>query len=93
MIATREALLGELVIVLVFSLFFIAGVVIFIGAVRKWRCLMEPRTPSPPFVFAPAVIKKHFGPQGLRTFWFVLSICWMLGTAVIIALEIKKVMP
>jgi len=90
MTATREELLGVLVIVFIFSLFFIAGLFIFIGAVKKWRCLMEPFTPSPPLVYAPSTIKKYFGPDGLRTFWFVLSLCWMLGAAAVITLEVKK---
>lgn len=86
-----KELLGMLAVIAVFLLFFVAGLVIFIGALKKWRALMEPMPSAPPFYNVAAVIKNHFGARGLRAFWLILSVLWMSGSIAAITVAIKNV--
>ena len=82
---------GILIVIAVLSFFFIFGVVIFIGAVKKWNILMNPSTPQPPMVYTAAVIKKHFGEKDLRAYWFLFAIACMIVTSSMIMVTIRDV--
>ena len=68
--------------VLVF--FIIIGVVIFIGAKKKWRFFMEPFTPLPPLINTSIFIKKHTGTEGLRIYLCVVAFFIILFSCVFI---------
>ena len=82
--------LGMLFVFVVLLLFITAGMIVFIGGLRKWRSFMNPIPSAPPFISSADFIKKHTGEKGLRIYWLIMGIGWILGTLVLIVIAIKS---